>query len=470
MKTVISSPLRDVRASASALAVGAALYGAAVTPAAAWSYKEAAEPYKGTTISILDEVTPLQEIFATIIPQFTEETGIKVNYQLLNHFEVINRGQADMLSGRGEYDAVMAHGVQYGLLLDAGVIEPIDDMMADAALMNPDLDLDDLISPAFESLSKFDGKLYGFLLWNYNMVYWARQDLLGNDAEKAAFEEKYGYPLAPATTLSELYDISEFFTRSAGETLAGETLADDFYGIVLEGINGGTTYAPLWYVFIRNLGGNIFDEAGVPTFDTPEVIEGLKQWSALWKFAPPGQAEYSLIDVPTVMGNGIAAQTIAWSDFVLGIDQPGASALSGSFLYAAPPGTGDGTYSSAGEPSAYVISSASKNPEATFLFFQWAIDKMTQKTFLSGGIGVPIRDSSWDQLITPDNRLAPLYEAMKGSLEGVTAAPKAPRMLEILDVFNRNAQQVGLGQMTPEEGAKAMQAGVSAICNPCFLQ
>ena len=39
--------------------------------------------------------------------------------------------------------------------------------------------------------------------------------------------------------------------------------------------------------------------------------------------SPPGQAEYSLIDVPTVMGNGIAAQTLAWSDFVLGIDQPG---------------------------------------------------------------------------------------------------------------------------------------------------
>src|SRR5688572_19469473 len=77
--------------------------------AGAWSYKEAAQPYSGTTINILDEVTPLQEAMAKLVPQFTEETGIKVNYELLNHFDVISRGQADMLSGRGAYDAVLLH-------------------------------------------------------------------------------------------------------------------------------------------------------------------------------------------------------------------------------------------------------------------------------------------------------------------------------------------------------------------------
>ena len=30
-------------------------------PAGAWSYKEAARPYAGRSITVLDEVTPLQE-------------------------------------------------------------------------------------------------------------------------------------------------------------------------------------------------------------------------------------------------------------------------------------------------------------------------------------------------------------------------------------------------------------------------
>lgn len=41
---------------------------AAMLPASgvqAWSYKEAAAPYAGTTIQILDEITPLQETFAS---------------------------------------------------------------------------------------------------------------------------------------------------------------------------------------------------------------------------------------------------------------------------------------------------------------------------------------------------------------------------------------------------------------------
>ena len=98
--------------------------------AQAWSYKDAAKPYAGRSITILDEVTPLQEHMRTLVPEFEKATGIKVDYQLLNHFEVISKGQADMLSGRGAYDAVMLHSPQMGLLLDAGVIRAIDDLLS----------------------------------------------------------------------------------------------------------------------------------------------------------------------------------------------------------------------------------------------------------------------------------------------------------------------------------------------------
>ena len=441
-------------------------------PVLAWSYKEAAEPYRGTTIRVLDEVTPLQETFANMVPEFEEETGIKVEYELLNHFEVINKGQADMLSGRGFYDAVMNHSFQHGLLLDADVLRPLDDLLADKELTNPDLDLDDLIDPSFSTLSSFNGQTYGFLNWNYNVVYWARKDLLEHPDERAAFKAKYGYELKPAKTMQQVRDIAEFFTREAGEKLAGETLESDFYGIVMEGLNGGTTYETVWYIYIRNAGGELFNDKGEPTIDTPKVIEGIKMWADLWQFAPPGQAEYSLIDVPTVMGNGIAAQAVAWSDFVLGIDKPGASDYAGQFTYAATPRNADngGRYYSAGEPSAINISVHSDNPEATYLFLQWAIDKKTQARYLDlGKGGVPIRESSWSHPALTGSRLADLYEAMRGSLKGVHAAPKAPNFLEIADVLNRVFQQVGIGELTPAEGAAKAQEEVLSICETCIL-
>ena len=41
-----------------------------------WSYKDAAKPYAGRSITILDEVTPLQENMRTLVPEFdTDESG-----------------------------------------------------------------------------------------------------------------------------------------------------------------------------------------------------------------------------------------------------------------------------------------------------------------------------------------------------------------------------------------------------------
>lgn len=440
--------------------------------AAEWSYKTAAEPYKGTTIQILDEITPLQETFAKLVPEFEAETGIKVQYELLNHFEVISRGQADLLSGRGNWDAIMNHGAQLGQLIEAQTLLPFDDLLANTTLTNPDLDLADLIEPSFSSLSKFGGKTYGFVNWIYNHVYVARGDLLSDPTEQENFKKKYGYDLAPAKTLQEMRDIAEFFTRKAGDTLAGETLTADFYGIVMEGVRGGTTFNNTWSNFIQNYGGDVFDAEGGPSLDAPETIAGIKAWADLWKFAPPGQAEYSFIDIPTVIGNGIAAQTIAFSDFMMGVDHPGASKFAGKFVYGPVPYNKDrpDKRNAFAEPSVLNISKNSDAPEATYLFLQWMIDKNTQAKLLEAGNGgIPIRNSSWDLPVLKESPLAPLFTAMRETLDVAVARPKVPNYFEIGDVLNSSFQRVGIGELSAEEGAKQAQEAVLGICEKCTL-
>lgn len=439
--------------------------------AQSWSYKEAAKPYAGTSIRVLDEITPLQETMKTLVPQFAAETGIKVEYELLNHFEVINKGQADMLSRRGYYDAVMLHGVQMGQMLAANTIEPVDAYLVDKALANPNLDLKDLINPAFDSLSKFKGQTYGFLNWNYNFVYWLRSDLMNDAGEKTAFKAKYGYELAPAKTFQQFLDIGEFFTRKAGQNLAGQPLKTDFYGILHEGITGGATLASVWKNLMKNFGADLFDAKGAPAFDTPQNVQALALWAKMWKYSPPGQAEYSLVDVPTVMGNGIAAQAIAFSDFVLGIDKPGASPLAGKFTYAPIPSNPDfkGPRSAGGEPSSIVINKASKNKKATYLFMQWMIEKDTQAKLIEAGKGgVPVRTSTF-QMPQFAGSNAAFYGAMKSSLDVMQAMPKAPKIFEIYDALGPIVQQVGQGKLTPEQGAKQGQEKMLAICKQCLL-
>ena len=454
------------------VSVSALLY-ATSSYAADWSYAEAGKPYAGTTIRVLDEITPLQENMRRLVPEFTEETGIKVQYELLSHGDVINRGQADLFSGRGHYDAIMLHGFQLGPLLAAGVLKPIDDLLNNSDLTSPSLKLEDLIEPANSSLVHHGGSQYGFLTWNYNQIYWARADLLDHPEEKAAFEERYGYPLAPAETMQQMRDIAEFFTRKSGETLAGERLRNDFYGIVLEGIPGGTTFTTIWEVFFNNWGGDVFDSDGRPSLDSPENIAALEFWAELWKFSPPGQAEYSLIDVPTVMGNGIAAQSIAFSDFVLGVDRDGGGSYAGKFVYGGIPVNADSpdTPSAGGEPSLMALSAHSRQQEATYLFMQWMVDKDTQARLMElGGGGVPIRQSSFDLDVMADQSRQSLYRAMASSLKNVSAKPKAPHFFEIDNTMAPILQQVGIGRLSAEDALKDGQRRVLSICRECLLQ
>ena len=440
--------------------------------AGAWTYKEAAKPYAGKTITILDEVTPLQLEMKKYVHNFQKESGIKVDYQLLNHFEVISKGQSDMLSGRGAYDSIMLHSKQMGLLMKAGVVRAIDDMIKNPKLRNPCFNEGDLIEPAFSSMSKHKGKTYGFLNWNYNEVYWARKDLFGHPEEKAAFKKSYGYDLAPAETFQQVRDIAQFFTRKKGEKLAGQTLVNDFYGILIEGVKGVVMVEDVWQNFIRNWGGELFNAAGRPTIDRPENIEAVKFWASLWKSAPPGTAEYSLIDVPTLMGNGIAAQAIAWSDFGLGIDQPGKSKYAGKFDYRGIPRNANysGPRSAATEPSVLVISKHTKNPEATFLFLQWMAEKRVQDDFITKtGWGVPIRNSSWALPALTDSRLSHLYVAMRETMKYGTARPKAPDLSEIEDVLAATFQEIALGKKSAEQGLKEAQQRILTICKKCLL-
>lgn len=455
----------------------ALLAGSTFLSVPAWAqesfYTKAAEPYAGTTIRILDEVTPLQEKVFDIIPQFEELTGITVELELLGHAEVINRGQADMLSGRGFYDGVMMHNYQLAPMLTAGVIRSIDDYVADPALSDPDFNADDLIQRPYTTTSFTGGKQYGFNNWNYNEVYWARADLFAHPEEQAAFNEKYGYDLGPAETITQMRDIAEFFTRDAGETLAGETLEADFYGIVLEGIKGGSTFPTLWSALIKNYGGRLLDENGAPAFDSPETVEALTMWAELWSFAPPGIAEYSLVDVPTVMGNGLAAQTLAWSDFVFGVDVPGASPYAGDFVYGPIPFKEgrEEERSVEADVSVVVISEASENPEATFLFLQWLASEEAQAALIEAGNGgVPIRQSSWELPAIADSEMTSLYAAMRSTLDVAEAKPKMPDSFEIMDAMSGIAQEVGLGRLTPEEGAAQGQAAMLEICTQCLMQ
>jgi hypothetical protein len=85
------------------------------------------------------------------------------------------------------------------------------------------------------------------------------------------------------------------------------------------------------------------------------------------------------------------------------------------------------------------------------------------------GAGVPNRYSLFEAPIYKDSRLAPLYAAMRGSLEYGKAKPRVPQIYQINDSLAALVQQVGLGQLAAGEAMEQGQREVLSICDPCTL-
>ena len=97
------------------------------------------------------------------------------------------------------------------------------------------------------------------------------------------------------------------------------------------------------------------------------------------------------------------------------------------------------------------------------------IEKDTQKKLIEAGKGgVPIRTSSF-AMAEFSGAQAPFYAAMKDSMSVMRAKPKVPKIFEIYDALGPIVQQVGLGKLTPEQGAKLGQEKMLAICTKCTL-
>jgi multiple sugar transport system substrate-binding protein len=104
------------------------------------------------------------------------------------------------------------------------------------------------------------------------------------------------------------------------------------------------------------------------------------------------------------------------------------------------------------------------------LFLQWMTDKAQQlKLAESLGGAVPMRNSMWDTPPYKDSPLAGLFVAMRGSLETGVGRPRAPKIYQLWDSLGAVAQEVGLGTLSPADGAKRAQAEALAICEKCLL-
>ncbi len=175
-------------------------------------------------ISVVSETITTHEYEAkTLARAFAEITGIKVNHDLIQEGDVVEKLQTSMQSGRSIYDGWISDSDLIGTHYRYGQILSLTEYMEGAGkeVTNPGLDLKDFIGLSFTTAP--DDQVYQLPDQQFANLYWFRADLFARPELQKQFKEKYGYDLGVPVNWTAYEDIANFFTNDV-KTLDGNTI------------------------------------------------------------------------------------------------------------------------------------------------------------------------------------------------------------------------------------------------------
>ena len=367
--------------------------GGAPTSSALIAEQVAKEKYAGQTLNIswesgLQAQDPL--IFSG--PEFEKRTGVKINVvENGAALELFSKQLTEHIGGTGALDVLQVQPAWVADYVFSGVIEPLDDFIAE--YMNPN-DLEDF-TELYKGMGTFEGKTYGLFDDGDTLLLYYRTDLFEEHGDE--FANRFGYALAPPANWKEFDEIAMFFT---------EKFAPDLYGAVF-GRGPNTNWQQFPPHFKAN-GGQWFDPDSMePTFNGPEGIRTLNEMQASMQWMQPNAAQAGGLDAFQGWLAGTSAMTWFWPPLGRWSAGYGQQTSQLSFLpesqvvgktgYALFPG--DITQHAAGFNIS--VAAGSPNKELAYLFIQWlnSPEISLQRVMLPFALRDPFRISHFESTL-----------------------------------------------------------------------
>lgn len=294
--------------------------------------------FEGESIDLGAQTHPWMNAMDRLIPEFTELTGITVNYELLGEDVAVPQIQQQLSAGSSTPDVFMVNAI--GQAAASGWLEPLGPYIDNPSLTDPGwYDVNGLF-PAARDFATFDGDVLAMPITAEVQVLFVRDDIVDN---------------APKT-MDELREAATAATSG------------DVYGFSSRGIAAGSeTPWPLGG-FTFSAGGQYLDDAGQPALNAPANVAALELYAGLLQdVAPPGAAGWTWQENLAAMEAGTLAMWTDSSGFA-----PGLNAQYGDDLSVHPLPSIDGS----SVPNVWFwtigINSKSAKKDAAWLFVQWA--------------------------------------------------------------------------------------------------
>jgi multiple sugar transport system substrate-binding protein len=372
---------------------------------------------------------------------YESQTGIHINIAEFPYTNLFEKELIDLKARTGAYDLIMLDDPWFPRFAGEQLLTDLTPLLQQRGHSGPDNDFVET-SIALCRHPYHTGPLYALPYVGNSQLFFYRKDL---------FEK---YSLKQPETWNDVVTAAKTINESEANGANGAKV----YGYVMRAAQGNAAVAdfmPIFWAF----GGEMFDESGRPTVNSPEGIAALEFMLELGKYSPPGYPSFNADEVGAHLLQGTAAMSINWPAWISSFNDASKSKVLGQMEFTTLPGAQKPGQAEIGN-WLIAIPRDSQNTAAAMDFLLWATSAEQMKRSAQRG-NPPTRRSLFnDPELVAKN---PAYPAQLRSLETSRPRPRTPQWNEIENAFGIFLSKANSGALLPAEAMNQANAEIDKI-------
>jgi multiple sugar transport system substrate-binding protein len=372
---------------------------------------------------------------------YESQTGIHINIAEFPYTNLFEKELIDLKARTGAYDLIMLDDPWFPRFAGEQLLTDLTPLLERRGHSGPDNDFVGT-SIALCRHPYQTGPLYALPYVGNSQLFFYRKDL---------FEK---YSLKQPETWNDVVTAAKTINESEANGANGAKV----YGYVMRAAQGNAAVAdfmPIFWAF----GGEMFDESGRPTVNSPEGIAALEFMLELGKYSPPGYPSFNADEVGAHLLQGTAAMSINWPAWISSFNDASKSKVLGQMEFTTLPGAQKPGQAEIGN-WLIAIPRDSQNTAAAMDFLLWATSAEQMKRSAQRG-NPPTRRSLFnDPELVAKN---PAYPAQLRSLETSRPRPRTPQWNEIENAFGIFLSKANSGALLPAEAMNQANAEIDKI-------
>lgn len=336
-------------------------------------------PYKDTTLVVNFPAHPHYNAVMKILPEFTKETGIRVEVDQLQYLKMRERQTLELTKDEGDYDLIAYVVFSKADYVFADQLENLARYFMNPKLANPKYDAEDLIDGYVQNIGVAGGtkgylpgktgSLFGIPFGSETSVLAYRKDIF--EKHGIAVPETYDQLLAAACKVPEVEPgVGGMASRAAS----------------------GHQASHAFLLHLAPLGGRVFDGEWNPIINNAAGVAAANALKTIVDCGPEGAQTFGPAEAAAAFSQGQAAMFMDSIAFAAGFEDPSKSKVAGKVGYALhPEGVRRGSQTGG---FGIAIPKNAQNKEAAFLLMQWLTSKQGDLMVAMAG-GNPSRFSTY---------------------------------------------------------------------------